>query len=157
MGSEKKKVSSKNIRLKHNTNQKSTSEPFVNVEGDSSGQTPQQTQRKPKGVPVKRGDLILPFEKLVLFLLFLFMLAVPFAFLDQFQPMIYVGIIDLLLLGIVFTIKPEMVMQVMRKKSAEKFDKNYGGKLRLLSISLRLYGIGFFVIGAAMVRIMILK
>ncbi len=161
MSTGKKKVPARKVRLQHRGKEKSDlevlAEQVKNASEEYSGQAGHQVRRKQRGVEVKRGDLILPLEKLILLLLVLFMLAVPFAFMDIFQPMIYVGIIDLLLLGIVFAFKPEMVMQLMRKKNPEKFEMNYAKRIKVLSISLRLYGIGFFIIGAGMLRLLIIK
>lgn len=162
MSSNKKKVPAKKIRLQQRGKEKTDLEILAEQVKQAKEQPveqapPQKVRRKDRGKEVKRGDLILPFEKLILFMLVIFLFAVPFAFMNVFQPMIYVGIIDLLLLGIVFSFKPDMVIQVMRKKDPAKFERNYAQKIKVLAISLRLYGVGFFIIGAGMLRLLILK
>lgn len=88
-----------------------------------------------------------PFEKLVLFLLLIFVISIPLALLINKDIMIYVGLINYFILGLAITVKPELVINIMRKNNA-RFEEIYGKRFGTLITVIRGLGILFLGIGA---------
>lgn len=94
----------------------------------------------------RKGPLT-SFEKLVLFLLLVFIIAVPIAFFLHKDIMIYVGLINCFIIGIATAFRPGLIIDIMQKNNA-KFDELYGSRIQGLSIAIRIFGIFFVVVGA---------
>lgn len=96
------------------------------------------------------------FEKVIFFLLFIFVLAVPMALVIRMDVMIYVGVIDFIILGSAALIKPGMILEVMRKYDP-KFNDKYEKKVTALAIFFRVFGLIFVVVGIGIFKIVVLK
>jgi hypothetical protein len=71
-----------------------------------------------------------PFEKLVLFLLLVFLIAAPLSFKVNKSIIFYVGIVNYFILGAAITVKPNLVVDVMRKNN-RKLNKYMVRKLEV--------------------------
>lgn len=96
------------------------------------------------------------FEKLVLFLVLVFLVASPLAFLLNKDIMVYVGLINYFILGLAIAVKPEFVTDVMRK-NRDDFDEIFGTRLTSLSLTIRAFGIVLVGVGLAVLYIIVLK
>lgn len=103
---------------------------------------------RPVSVVAQGKKPLAPFEKLVLGLVFVFLIASPLAFLVNKEIMIYVGLINYLILGLAIAVKPEFVTDVMRKNRLN-FDEVYGKKLKSLSLTIRGFGVILVGVGVA--------
>jgi len=100
---------------------------------------------KKKGTAQKRERTFL--EKMVLFLLLLFLVSGVVAFaLKNTDIMVYDGIVNFLALGFVTAIKPQMVVGLMQKNNP-RFEQIYGNKIKGLTLGIRLFGLFFLAMG----------
>lgn len=100
-----------------------------------------------KGKAASRAKLNLtPFEKLVLFLALVFVVASPLALLFNKDIMIYIAMLNYFILGLAVAFKPEMIVDIMRKNN-KRFEELYSKKITVLVRSIRVLGIIFTVIG----------
>ncbi|NLI93175.1 MAG: hypothetical protein GX434_13625 [Peptococcaceae bacterium] len=110
------------------------------------GKTSSKGKRGSSSVQQKKP--LAPFEKLVLFLLFIFLIAAPLAFFVNKSIMIYVGLVNYFILGAAITVRPDYVVEVMRKNN-KRFEELYGQRVDRLLITIRVFGIIFVAMGAA--------
>lgn len=96
------------------------------------------------------------FEKLVIFLVLIFVIAIPLSFLVNKEIMVYVGIINYLILGLAIAVKPEFITDMMRKNSKRKPDEVYEKRLIRLTRAIRVFGILFVGVGLAFFYILVL-
>lgn len=101
-------------------------------------------------------DLMLPFEKIIYFLLFIFILAVPLALVIRMDIMIYVGLLDIFILSAAAIIKPSIIIELIRKKKTN-FEEKYGEKLPVISMIFRILGVYFFGVAIIILRNLVLQ
>ena len=104
-----------------------------------------ESGKKKKGTVQKREKTF--FEKLVLFLLLLFLVSSVVAFaLKNTNIMVYDGIVNFLALGLVTAINPQMMVGIMQKNNP-RFEQIYGNKIKGLTLGIRLFGLFFLAMG----------
>lgn len=106
-----------------------------------------KTRDKARSTTRKEKKPLSSFEKLVLFLLLLFLVASPLAFWIRKDIIVYVGLFNYLILGLAITLKPEMVIDIMRKNNL-RFEEIYGQKIATLKRVIRSLGLLFVGVGA---------
>lgn len=105
-------------------------------------------------VPGKKA--LAPLEKLVLLLVFIFLVASPLAFLVNKEIMVYVGLINYFILGLAIAVKPDLVIEIMRKNRA-KFDEIYSQRMGKLNFTIRAFGLVFIAVGAVFLYLLVLQ
>lgn len=90
------------------------------------------------------------FEKIVLVLLLVFILSIPLALLLHKDIVIYAGLINYFIIGLVILIKPGLVIEIM-KKNNEKYQQVTEERIIFLTSGLRVGGIVFVLVGIALV------
>lgn len=86
------------------------------------------------------------FEKLVLYLVLVFVVSAPLAFLINQDIMIYVALINYFILGFATAFKPDLIIESMRKNK-EKFETYDADKIKKLSLMIRVFGILLLAFG----------
>ena len=102
----------------------------------------------------KEKRALAPFEKLVIFLIVMFIIATPFAYFINTDIMVYVGLINYLILGLVTVTMPQLVIDLMRKNKV-KFEQNYEKRIKSLTLIIRLLGVSFVGAGIYLLYILL--
>lgn len=105
---------------------------------------------------VKEKKPMTPFEKLVLFLLLIFIITVPVAYFVNKQIMVYVGLVNYFILGLASAAKPNLIIDIMRKNN-ERFEQIYGNKVGSLTLAIRVFGIFFVGVGIYFLYALVLQ
>lgn len=85
-------------------------------------------------------------EKLLLFLLFIFIVAAPFSLLVNMNIMMCVGLANYFILGLAIAVKPDMVIEIMQKGNY-RFEEIYAKRITSLTKVIRLVGVLFLIVG----------
>ncbi len=109
--------------------------------------------RPKQGDPRKKLNLT-PFEILVLFLLLVFIVALPLAYFFNKAIMNYVSLVNFFILGSTAAVKPDLVISIMRKNNV-RFEETYGEKINSLRTAIRVFGIFFVGFGVVSVVLML--
>jgi len=112
---------------------------------------------KTSGVAVQGKKSLTTFENLVLFLLLIFIIAIPLSFFINKQIMVYAGLINYIIIGLAIAVRPQFLTEIMRKNSNRKADEVYEKRMKKMTVAIRIFGILFVGIGVAFFYFLVLQ